>query len=260
MLRVYIFDLDGVIYRGDEPQPHAKEVVQELRTTGRKVYFLTNNSTRTREQYCEKLINLGIPADINDVITSAYATALYLRELAPDGAAVYVIGEEGVYVELARAGMRTVDVVNGEKIDFVVVGLDRQFTYEKLNLAQQAIRRGAKFIATNADTTFPLEEGVLSPGNGSLVAAIKAATDVEPFVIGKPEPYSLLKCLELADAKPEEAAIIGDRLDTDILGGRRAGLQTFLVLTGVATRAEAENAPPQMKPHRIIDDLTGLLQ
>ncbi|MDO8588283.1 MAG: phosphoglycolate/pyridoxal phosphate family phosphatase [Armatimonadota bacterium] len=257
-LKAYIFDLDGVIYRGDELQPGAAETVNALRSRGERVYFLTNNSTQSRSQYADKLTKLGIPARPDEIMTSAYAAALYLRQVKPDGRRVYVVGESGLKEELEQTGAEVVEEPDGLPIDFVVAGLDRQFNYEKLFNAQQAIYRGAEFVATNRDPTFPLEEGLLCPGGGAIVAAIETATGVEPRLIGKPETYSLEMVMTLAGAEPAQTVIIGDRLDTDILVGRKAGAHTILVLTGVATEEEAHDAPDEMKPERIIRSLKDL--
>jgi HAD superfamily hydrolase (TIGR01457 family) len=252
----YIFDLDGVIYRGSEPQPEAKETVARLRSNGDLVFFLTNNSTQTRQQYSEKLSGMGIPTPPDDIMTSGCATALYLAESGGSGKRAYVVGEEGVREELKAVGIH---VVEEEPADYVVVGLDRQFTYEKLLRAQQAILHGTQFIATNRDVTYPLEEGLVIPGGGSIVAAIEAASGTIPRVIGKPEIYSVRMILEKAGARTEDAVVVGDRLDTDILAGRRAGTQTVLVLSGVSTREDAESAPPEMHPDVIIERLGELL-
>lgn len=256
--RAYIFDLDGVIYRGEELQPGAAEVIDTLRSRS-KVYFLTNNSTQSRNQYADKLTRLGVPTQLRDVMTSAYATALYLRDTKPGDCRAYVVGESGLKQELRSEGIEVVEEPNGKPIDFVVAGLDREFNYAKLFNAQQAIYQGAVFVATNCDPTFPLEEGLLSPGGGTMVAAIKTATDTEPRVVGKPEIYSVQKVMDLAGATPEESLVIGDRLDTDILGGKRAGAKTALVLTGVTNEEQARNAPEEMKPDWIIQSLAELL-
>lgn len=256
MGHTYIFDLDGVIYRGNEPQPEASETVARLRSNGDLVFFLTNNSTQTRQQYSDKLAEMCIPAPPDDIMTSGFATALYLAETGGCGKRAYVVGEEGVCEELNALGIR---VVEEKPADYVVVGLDRHFTYEKLLRAQQAILHGAEFFATNRDVTYPLEEGLVIPGGGSIVAAIEAASGTIPRLIGKPEIYSVRMILEKAGARPEEAVVVGDRLDTDILAGRRAGAHTVLVLSGVSTRKDAESAPPEMRPDVIIERLGELL-
>lgn len=257
----YVFDLDGVVYRGDEPQPHAAETISTLRNRGHVVRFLTNNSSLSRKAYADKLGRLGIPASVDEIMTSSYAAALYFVESDAAGRTVYLIGQEGLSQELRAVGMRIVK--DGESpdapIDYVVVGIDREFTYNKLARAQRAILAGAKFIATNEDMTFPAEGGRILPGNGSLVAAVRAATSVEPFVVGKPHDYALLKILELTDTPRDRAVIVGDNLATDIVVGNRVGIHTVLVLTGLTSREQAEAATGDMKPARIIETLVELV-
>jgi 4-nitrophenyl phosphatase len=256
--QTYVFDLDGVIYRGDEPQPHASETVRELKRRGRRVFFLTNNSSQSREDYQVKLAGMGISARRDDIMTSAHATALYLLENAEPGERVYVVGEAGLARELDAAGIDVVrDGYSGE-VEYVVVGLDRRFNYDKLVRAQQAILAGAKFVATNRDATFPMEGGALMPGGGAIVSAIETASGVRPVLIGKPETYALQKLLELAGSAPGSAVIVGDRLDTDILVGNRLGMHTVLVLTGVSDARAAAAVAPEMKPGRVIADLIDL--
>jgi len=259
-LRTYIFDLDGVIYRGDELQAGAAETIRTLLSRSKRVYFLTNNSTLSRRDYARKLTRLGIPTGPDVIMTSAYAAALYLKEQEPRGCTAYVVGESGIRDELRAVGVHVVSRLDNGAADFVVVGLDRRFNYRKLLEAQQAILGGAEFIATNGDPTFPLEEGLIAPGGGSIVSAIQTATGVEARVIGKPQTYSLEKIMALAGTRPDESIIIGDRLDTDIGLGKKAGAHTALVLTGVTTEDEARNAPPEMKPDRIIRSLLELLE
>ncbi len=257
----YVFDLDGVIYRGVEPQPHAKETVLTLREQGHIVRFYTNNSALSREAYSVRLEEFGIPTPVDEIMTSSYATALYFIEHNAIGKTVYKIGEEGVTDELEAVGMRMIG--NGDDpnahVDYVVVGIDRQFNYDKLARAQHAILSGAKFIATNEDLTYPTEGGTVVPGNGSLVAAVRAATSVEPVVIGKPHGYALTKILEMTNTPRECAYMVGDNLATDIAAGNRAGIHSVLVLTGLTTREMADKAAGELKPEIVIDTLAELV-
>jgi 4-nitrophenyl phosphatase len=259
--QTYVFDLDGVIYRGLEPQPHAKEVVLALRQHGHAVRFYTNNAAKSRQFYVSKLDSMGIPTPIEDIMTSSYATALYFIEKNAVGKTVYRIGERGMAEEFEAVGMKVLYDLDepDAKIDFVAVGIDREFHYRKLARAQKAILSGAQFIATNEDATFPVEGGALMPGGGCMVSAVRTATGVEPFVIGKPETYAYDKILELVNCPPERSIMIGDRLETDIAVGNRAGAQTVLVLTGVTSRNEAERAMGELRPDWIIDTLKELL-
>jgi len=257
----YVFDLDGVIYRGLELQPCAREVLSALRSCGHEVRFYTNNSSMSRQSYVLKLEELGIPASIDEIMTSAYAAALYLVEQGAVGKTVYRIGERGITEELQAVGIHVIsdDEEPEAHIDFVVVGIDRQFTYDKLTRAQQAILSGARFIATNMDATYPLEGGRVVPGAGGLVAAVQVASSTKPILVGKPEVYALNKLLELTNTPPERAVVVGDRLDTDILMGNKAGAHTVLVLTGVTTQQEALAAVGDMRPDRVIETLAQLL-
>lgn len=257
----YVFDLDGVIYRGDEPQPHARETVLALRDMGHTVRFYTNNSAQSRRSYAAKLESMSIPTPIEHIMTSSYATALYFLEQGAVGRSVYQIGESGIKEELEAVGMKVITDCGSPDahIDYVVVGIDRDFHYNKLARAQNAILHGARFIATNEDATFPVEGGAVMPGGGSIVAAVRAATSVDPFVIGKPQTYAFDKILELTHTAPDRAIMVGDRLDTDIEVGNRAGAHTVLVLTGVSTREQAQDALGCLRPERIIDTLAELL-
>lgn len=248
-----------MIYRGEQPLPGAVETITTLRRLGYQVYFFTNNSTQTRASYAGKLNRMGISVDEKHIMTSSYATALYLKERGACGASVFIVGEEGPRVELSAIGMEIVNDRLDTHVDYVVVGMDRNFTYEKLTKAQHAILNGAQFIATNRDATYPLEGGKVVPGGGALVAAIEVATGVAPVLIGKPEPTAMQKLLDLAHTSPKEAVIVGDRLDTDVLVGKRLGAVTVLVLTGVTTEADLREAPPECQPDIVIRQLSEIL-
>ncbi|GIV19905.1 MAG: hypothetical protein KatS3mg023_1656 [Armatimonadota bacterium] len=256
--RLYIFDLDGVIYRGEEPMPFAAETIHRLRREGKMVRFLTNNSALTREAYVRRLTGMGIPCDEEDFMTSAYATALYLQSQGASGKRVFIVGEEGIHEELRRIGMQVVTDPEEEGADYVVVGIDRDFTYDKLRRAHYAIQQGAQFIATNRDATYPAAGGKIVPGGGAIVAAIATCTGVEPLVIGKPNVYSIQLLLQRSGVLPSQAVLVGDRLDTDVLVGKRAGVYTVLVLTGVTSEEEVWQAPPEMTPQRVIGTLAEL--
>ena len=254
MHRVCVFDLDGVLYRMDDPVPGAREALERLRARGTAVFFLTNNSSRTRQDYVRKLQSLGMRASVEEVMTSAYAAGRLFQEWGAVGRTVYVVGESGLRQELAWAGMRVVDYSDEAAIDYVVVGWDRSFTYQKLTEAHLAIGRGARFVATNRDATYPNAGGRTLPGSGALVAAVEACTGVTPFTVGKPETYALDLILRQAGCAPPDCLVVGDRLDTDIAVGLRAGTATALVLTGVSTRADVE-ARPDLRPDYIWDSL-----
>lgn len=250
-----IFDMDGVFYRGDHPLPGAREVLPSLRAAGLSFILLTNNATLTPDDVSRKLSRMGIAAPPDAIITSAGATAEYLREHHPEGGGVYVIGEEAL--------VSTVGAVPGFRLDgwqpgYVVVGLDRQFDYSDMQRACSAIRRGAKFIATNPDATLPVEGGEFWPGAGSIIAAIRTCSGVEPVVIGKPNVYMADMALQRLELAADRVLCVGDRLDTDILFGARAGLPTALVLTGASSREDIPKA--SAAPDYVFEDLPGLLQ
>jgi HAD superfamily hydrolase (TIGR01457 family) len=258
-VRTFVFDLDGVVYRGNDPIPGAVATIKNLGQLGHQVYFFTNNATKSRTSFVEKLRKMNVITDEDHVMTSAYATALYLRDIGAVGKTVYPVGEYGLRQELTDVGMTVVHDPIGKKVDYVVAGLDREFTYDKLNKAQQAILSGAEFIATNTDSTLPLEAGSLAPGGGSIVAAIQTAAGVIPTVIGKPAMPAIQQLLKIAKAAPKETVMVGDRLETDILVGNRAGTITVFVLTGISTKEEMEAAPDEMKPTFTMEDLGEML-
>jgi phosphoglycolate/pyridoxal phosphate phosphatase family enzyme len=256
-LDLSIFDIDGVIVRGKLPMPGAAEAVAFLRGRGVAVRFLTNNSTLTRQHYADMLSAMGIPCQPDEVMNSAHATALYLLERNLAKGDIVVVGETGLIEELANAGIPAVHWSRAERADAVVVGLDRQFNYEALKKAQQWILDGAAFVASNRDGSYPVEDGLI-PGAGSVVAAIEAAAATKPHLVGKPNTFMLDKVMAEVGAEPQSTLLIGDRLETDIELGRRAGAWTALVLTGVTDRQAADKLPPARRPHIILETLRDL--
>jgi phosphoglycolate/pyridoxal phosphate phosphatase family enzyme len=255
---ILVFDLDGVIYRGDTPVPGAIPTLHALAAAGHRLFFLTNNSTRFRRDYAEKIARMGYPATPEQVMTSAYATGLYLQHQGAQGRRVFLIGEHGLAEEMTVAGLQVVPLEDEGRADYVVVGLDRTLTFDKLNRAFQEVQAGATFIATNKDATYPMEEGKEIPGGGSMVAALEYAVGRVPIAIGKPEPYTLEAILRLANGRPEDAIMVGDRLETDIQVGKRLGLTTALPLTGVTTRTHLAAATPDQRPDYVMQSLDEL--
>lgn len=250
-IKSLLVDMDGVLYRGREPVPGAKEFLDFARRRGIPFLLFTNNSTLTPMQYVRKLAAMGIPATEDEIFTSAQATAMYLPKLIPLGSPIYVIGQDGLFTALQESGYRFAST----DVSAVVVGMDTQLTFEKLKIATLAIRRGARFVATNPDATLPTEEGLI-PGNGAILAALRVATDVEPLIIGKPERPIFEAALRRLGAEVTTTAIIGDRPETDIIGGQRAGLMTILVLTGVTDLARQRALG--IEPDWIFEDLPAL--
>jgi 4-nitrophenyl phosphatase len=239
-IKAFIIDMDGVLYTGQQRLPGARKFLTCLQDEGVPFILATNNSTLTPQRYMVKLEGMGIEVTEDRILTSGQATALHLSQVASPEASVYAIGEEGLISPLKEQGFQHGD----DEVDYVVVGLDRQLTYEKLEIAALAIRAGATFIGTNPDTTLPTEQGLV-PGTGSTLAALEAATGVSPLIIGKPEPILLELAMEKMALTAEGTAIIGDRLETDILGGKGVGLITILVLSGISDRAELATSPYQ---------------
>lgn len=255
---VIIFDLDGVIYLGETPISGAIPALHRLDSAGHRLFFLTNNSTRPRTTYSERLARMGYPARPEQIMTSAYATALYLRERGAAGKRVLVVGEFGLEDEMRAAGLIVIDGENGAPADFVVAGLDRQLTYDKLRRAFQAITgHGAAFIATNRDATYPLESGEI-PGGGAIIAPIEVSTGVRPLCIGKPEPGCWQRILNLAEVSPAGALMVGDRPETDIQGAKSLGLRTVLVLSGVTSQADLRDLPPEQRPDQVLPSVAEL--
>lgn len=249
-----ILDMDGVLYRGNHALPGARELFPALRGAGLSFILLTNNSTLTQQQYSDKLARMGVVVEPGAIVTSGVATSLYLMQHYPEGGGVYVLGESGLLTTLTSApGFRA----DGWQPKFVVAGLDYHFNYDSLQRACSAIRRGAVFIATNTDATIPVEGGELWPGAGSIVAAVKTCSGVEPVVIGKPNSYIGQMALLKLDLPARQALCVGDRLETDVLLGKRIGTPTALLLTGVSQRDDIERA--EAAPDYVFEDLPALM-
>ncbi|MBS3815102.1 MAG: phosphoglycolate/pyridoxal phosphate family phosphatase [Hadesarchaea archaeon] len=239
-IEALILDMDGVIYLGETPIEGAKEAIDKLREQGKELIFMTNNSTKTRSDYVEKLESLGIKTTKEEIITSAYATATYLQKNSGENKKVFVIGEEGLKSELREAGFKVLSKNEASNAAFVITGMDRNLNYSKITAGLNAILNGAEFIATNPDPTYPTEEG-LAPGAGASIGALTGTAEKEPsFIVGKPSEYMIKIALENTEISTEEAAIIGDRIGLDIKVGRKSGLTTILVLSGVSTKNDFE--------------------
>jgi arabinose operon protein AraL len=245
--RGWLFDLDGTIYRGDTLVPGADRVIATLRAAGCRVAFLSNKPLETRADYARKLSGLGIPTEPDDVVNSSLVLARHLATLDP-GASVFVIGEPPLIAELAACGF---EVRRDHRVRWVVIAFDRTFDYAKLNVALQAVRGGARLIATNPDRTCPTDEGEI-PDCAGMTAAVEAVTGQRvEIVVGKPSPIILEVALERLGVAAGDCVMVGDRLETDIVMGKRHGLRTVLVLSGV-TRADdpriAEIGPDVVLP------------
>jgi 4-nitrophenyl phosphatase len=250
-IRALVVDIDGVLWRGTRVMNGVAEFFDFLHARGIRFIIATNNSARPASDVVERLAQIGARVSESEVLTSAEATARYLPRLVPRGARVFIVGGEGIANALARAAFEIVP----ENADVVVVGLDPQLTYAKLKRASLEIRRGARFVGTNRDKTLPTEEGVV-PGAGAILAAIHAATDTTPIVVGKPERAMFDIAVEQLQTPREFVAMLGDRLDTDIEGAQRAGLKSILVLSGVTTRELWQAS--RIKPDWVFEDVRAL--
>lgn len=254
-----LLDLDGVLYVGGAGVAHAAESVAAARSQGMRIAFVTNNASRRPAVVAEHLTRLGIPAEAVDVVTSGQAAVRHLVEHLPPGSAVLVVGTSGLAELVHEAGLRPVRTVEAAGPDgprAVVQGLDTMTSWADLAEASIAIRAGAQWVAGNTDSTYPSERGPL-PGNGAMVAALVTATGRRPLVVGKPEPALHQESVDrVGAARP---LVVGDRLDTDVLGAVRAGSDSLLVLTGVTDPAALLAAPAGMRPTYLASDLRGLL-
>ncbi|RIO50252.1 TIGR01457 family HAD-type hydrolase [Staphylococcus pasteuri] len=239
--KAYLIDLDGTMYKGTDEIDGASQFIDYLNEHQIPHLYVTNNSTKTPDQVADKLHEMNIDATPDEIVTSALATADYISEQS-SGASVYMLGGEGLHSALTEAGLV---VKNDENVDYVVIGLDENVTYEKLAIATLAVRKGATFISTNPDVSIPKERGFL-PGNGAITSVVSVSTGVQPQFIGKPETIIMNKSLELLQLNKEEVAMVGDLYDTDIMSGINVGIDTIHVQTGVTTLEEIQtkDIPP----------------
>ena len=269
-----LVDLDGVVYRGDEPVPGVADVLMARATAGDDVVYVTNNSMHYRADYVRRLTELGAPIGEDRVVSAPRATALYLQERHPEVRRVLAVGASGLDRELRDVGLEVVNAgfaaerMAKEGIDgvaaagrpgAVVAGVDPQMTYLRLAAAADCVRAGALFIATNRDPIYPVEVG-LRPGAGSIIAAIEVASGVTPLVIGKPEPLLMEEAAHALGRDPKEAVVIGDGIITDIAAARAVGARSVLMLTGVTTGAALEALPSAERPTKIAANAEELAQ
>jgi 4-nitrophenyl phosphatase len=243
--------MDGVLWHGDTPLPGLADFFKFLRANDIRFMLATNNSSLMPTQYSDKLARFGVQIPPEQVLTSSLATAAYVSGVCKRSASVYVIGGDGI-----RNALENEDLILSEHAaECVVVGWDRRLTWGKLRTASLLIHRGAQFVGTNPDNSYPTEEGP-APGNGAQLAAIQATTGVAPVVVGKPEPWLFLEAMRRMGATPHTTATVGDRIETDIEGGRRAGVLTILLLSGIARRDDVSSSPT--RPDMVLDDIREL--
>jgi len=258
-IQALIIDMDGVLWEGNRALPGLHDFFKLLRKKQLPFILATNNASLTQNQYITKLDNMGVSVSANEILTSSIATAHYLSEQTrPESCNIFVIGEEGLRQPLREKGFNLIDFyqsTDGPIVDFVVCGLDRELTWSKMADATLHLRAGAKFIATNADTSLPTERGPVL-GNGAILAALQAATQIAPAVIGKPGPIMYQQAIKILAVEAENTVAIGDRLDTDILGAVNTGIRSIMVLTGISKEKDINKIKYQ--PTWIMSDLPAV--
>jgi len=249
----YLLDLDGTVYRGERLITGADQAIETLRKRGRRIVFLSNKPLQSRADYAEKLTRLGVPTTENEVINSSYVLARYLSQRAP-GATVFAIGEAPLLAELETAGFRLSE--DPDEIEYVIAAFDRTFDYHKLNVAFQALRRGAHFIATNPDRTCPVDGGEI-PDAAGVIAALEATSGrkVEE-IVGKPSRHTVEVAVERLGLPTARCAMVGDRLETDVVMAKSAGLTAILTLTGVTAKEAVRTE--SIKPDYVIESIAEL--
>jgi HAD superfamily hydrolase (TIGR01450 family) len=258
--RAYLLDLDGVVYRGEQLLPGARDLVEWLDATGRKVLYLSNNSIATPQEVGAKLARIGMPSPEGRVLTAGQAAAGVLAARFPHGR-IFVLGLPAVEQMMEQQGLQVVwSERDDDRIpDALIVALDRNLTYDRLRRALGAILGGAAFYAVNRDPRLPVEDGFV-PGTGSITAALEYASGQKATLIGKPEPDIVLEAMHMLGVSPAQTLMVGDGLDLDIVAGRAAGVTTALVLTGLTTAEEASQSTGMRRPHLVYKDLVDLLR
>ena len=256
----FLLDLDGVIYRGDQRLPGAREFVDWVDSSGRQAMYLSNNSLQTPEEVGAKLARLGMPRPEGRVLTAGWAAAQTIAARWPEGR-VYVLGMPSVERMVERAGLRVVwrEEADSPIPDVVLAALDRTLTYERLRRALRAVLGGATLIAVNRDPRLPVEDG-FEPGTGAIATALEYASGVRAEIIGKPAPGIVYEAMRQMGVLPETTLMIGDGLDLDVVAGHAAGVETALVLTGLTSRDQAEKATGERRPDLIFASMLALLE
>ena len=252
-LRGLVIDMDGVLWHGEEPLPGVAEFFETLSQQGIKFVLATNNPSKRPEEFAEKARRHGIPVETENVVTCVQAVIFYLQQKYAPGSRVHVIGELALKDQIREAGYTLAD----EEVVAVVVALDRNLTYETFKRATLLIRGGAEFIGTNADPSYPTEEGFV-PGSGMMVIALTATSDTKPIVMGKPGRVLFDLAQARLDLPYEQMASVGDRLDTDIAGGKRLGMRTILILSGITSQEDLEVS--EVRPDWVFRNLLELRQ
>jgi 4-nitrophenyl phosphatase len=252
-IRALILDMDGVLWRDHEPIGNLPAIFERLQELGISTVLATNNSTRTIAQYLQKISGFGVALQPWQIVTSSQATVKILKDKFPDGGSVFVVGEQALVDTLAESGF----IPSEYNAIAVVAGMDRTISYQKMRIASTLIRTGIPFIGTNPDLTFPTPEG-LAPGAGAILASIEAASGVKPVIAGKPSPLMYQLAMDRLGTTPDQTLVVGDRPETDIVGGQQLMCRTALVLSGVTNRQQAYSWNP--RPDLILNDLTQVVE
>ena len=255
-IKALIIDMDGVVWKADSPIGDLEKTFKRIRERGLKFVFATNNSTKTSEQYVERLVKFGVDVKPWQVITSSQAAAHAVAQKFPKGTKVFMIGEDGIQMALKEKGFEIVSTENASSAEVFVMGIDRGINFDKVAEATLLVRNGIPFYATNTDKTFPTPRGEI-PGSGAWISIITTATGIEPIIAGKPYPFLMDLSLEKLGTMRGETLVVGDRLETDIAAGQGAGLACALVLSGVSTQEEADAWAPRVNV--IEKDLASLI-
>ncbi len=244
-IKALILDMDGVIWKGDAPIGDLPATFNRIRERGLKFVFATNNGTKTPEDYQVKLRELGVEVEPWQIVTSALGIAFMLAQKYPRGTKIFMIGEDGIRVALEEKGFEILSTEDAPQAQVFVMGIDRTINFMKVAEATLLVRAGIPFYTTNTDKTFPTPRGEI-PGSGSWLSVITSATGIEPIVAGKPFPFLMELSLERLGTTKEETLVVGDRLETDIAAGQSVGCPTALVLSGISTKAQADEWKPKM--------------
>ena len=254
-----LLDGDGVLWRSNNPLPGINPFFDFLDSEGIQWALLTNNNSHTVLDYITKLNRFGIQADPKSIFTSSSVTAVYLKERFGEGASIHVVGNDAMISTLIEGGFKLThgEQIPDEPVVAVVAGMDLKINHEKIKIAMRLIKGGAAFIATNTDGSYPTPDGI-SPGTGMVIGALQFASGIEPYVVGKPQPAIFQAALNALRSKPEETLMVGDRLETDILGANQLGIQTVALLSGVSSREEIKAS--DIQPDFIYEDILALHQ
>lgn len=250
VVKSFLIDMDGVLVRGPQLVPGADGFIERLAAQGRKFLVLTNNSERTPKDLSHRLKKIGLNVGADHIYTSALATARFLNSQRPKGTA-FVIGESGLVAALHDVGY----VITEDRPDYVVVGEAPHYDHQRITQAIRLILDGARFIATNPDVTGPTETGIV-PATGALVALMEKATGRQAYFVGKPNPLMMRTALHQIQEHSENAVMVGDRMDTDVVAGIESGMETVLVLTGVTRREDVDRYP--YRPARIVESVSAI--